>query len=323
VGAVNCPKCDFEQPAGANECARCGLVFAKWREPPVAGVYSGPPPESFASQPATSTRRGSGSSIVRIAGFLAVAAGWYWFIFWTPSGLPSTADAYQDTAHGFAVVPPDGWHVKKMGACDAAASALISGKPCVVAELLRDADRGAGGPNVQVAVAPVSSVFKTGWGGSVALTESDKEGIGEGFDEGIAKAIPGYTSEEHGIISVDNLGALHARGSATITGTPTMVGDSVIMIPDVLGSTPERHITAGGVLVPTGREVFLIIYGCDTADYGQVRDAIDSIVGSFRITANRPTPFQAAGGLMGSIKGDAILGLLVGLTMAMLKLVTA
>jgi hypothetical protein len=174
-----------------------------------------------------------------------------------------------------------------------------------------------------VAVAPVSSVFKTGWGGSVTLTGSDKESIARTFDEGIARTIPGYTSEEHGVISVDNLGALHARGSATITGTPTLVGNSVLVIPNILGTTPERHLTAGGVLVPTGHEVFLMVYGCDTAEYEQLREPIDSIIRSFRVTADRPTPFQANGGLMGSIKGDAILGLLVGLTTAMLRLVTA
>lgn len=31
---MTCPKCGFEQPAGAPDCARCGIVFAKWR--PVA-----------------------------------------------------------------------------------------------------------------------------------------------------------------------------------------------------------------------------------------------------------------------------------------------
>lgn len=46
--AVRCPKCSFEQPDGAAECARCGVVFAKlerrrWRET-TAPVPPDPPP---------------------------------------------------------------------------------------------------------------------------------------------------------------------------------------------------------------------------------------------------------------------------------------
>ena len=43
---------------------------------------------------------------------------------------------------------------------------------------------------------------------------------------------------------------------------------------------------------------------------------------SFRVTANRPSNFHFTGGLFGSLKGDLILGLLVGLTLAMLKFLT-
>jgi hypothetical protein len=29
---VRCPRCDFDQPDGATDCARCGIVFAKWKD---------------------------------------------------------------------------------------------------------------------------------------------------------------------------------------------------------------------------------------------------------------------------------------------------
>ena len=28
---MRCPNCDSQQPEGASECARCGLIFARWR----------------------------------------------------------------------------------------------------------------------------------------------------------------------------------------------------------------------------------------------------------------------------------------------------
>jgi len=39
---MRCPKCDFEQPDIAVECGRCGIVFAKYREPD--GYPYDPPP---------------------------------------------------------------------------------------------------------------------------------------------------------------------------------------------------------------------------------------------------------------------------------------
>jgi len=40
---MNCPKCGFEQPDGGVDCARCGVIFAKWESGP-----SAPPPERIA-----------------------------------------------------------------------------------------------------------------------------------------------------------------------------------------------------------------------------------------------------------------------------------
>ncbi len=43
-----CPKCDFEQPASAGECARCGVVFSKLESP--AAPYQHPSPIRRAPQ---------------------------------------------------------------------------------------------------------------------------------------------------------------------------------------------------------------------------------------------------------------------------------
>jgi hypothetical protein len=43
---MNCPKCGFERPDGSVECARCGVVFAKWEAGPAAAVPERVPPRA-------------------------------------------------------------------------------------------------------------------------------------------------------------------------------------------------------------------------------------------------------------------------------------
>lgn len=51
---MTCPKCGFEQPAGAVDCGRCGIVFSKWDVPAepaddlAPGVWVPPPPSTIA-----------------------------------------------------------------------------------------------------------------------------------------------------------------------------------------------------------------------------------------------------------------------------------
>ncbi len=38
VDSADCPRCGYIQPAGGNECARCGLVFAKFEREQIGGM---------------------------------------------------------------------------------------------------------------------------------------------------------------------------------------------------------------------------------------------------------------------------------------------
>jgi hypothetical protein len=41
LSSILCPKCQFEQPDGAVDCPKCGIIFAKHR-PMDASVHIGP-----------------------------------------------------------------------------------------------------------------------------------------------------------------------------------------------------------------------------------------------------------------------------------------
>ena len=40
VDSTDCPRCGYVQPAGADECDRCGLVFAKFEREQVSGMQT-------------------------------------------------------------------------------------------------------------------------------------------------------------------------------------------------------------------------------------------------------------------------------------------
>jgi hypothetical protein len=326
---VKCPKCQHEQPSGGTECGRCGLIFAKWRGdantadygPAASEPYYAPVPQRQVAAPAQGGARRP--VVTTVVGFLAVCAGWYWFVFWSPGGLPVPADAYRDAESGFALVQPLGWQAKKIKDCKNVGVPLSNASACAVLVMRRDTASGGSGPSIQVTTAPISALFKTGWGGSVRITEDQKADVAEAFEEGMAKSLPGYVGESREVVDVDRIPSIRVVGSASFKGSPIMVGDKVMTVPDFSGAATEHHLTMGGALVPGGTQAFLLVYGCDTAERADVGATFEAVVSSFRLTDNRPTPFQFYGGLLGSVKGDAILGALVSLSLIVLKAVSA
>jgi hypothetical protein len=119
---------------------------------------------------------------------------------------------------------------------------------------------------------------------------------------------------------VDNISAIRVVGSGSIKEKAMMIGNSVVTIPNLQGKGYERRVKLGAVLVPGGQNVYLVTYGCERDDYPGLKGSFEKIANSFRVTEGRPTPFQVTGGLLGSIKGDLILGLLFGLTLAVIKI---
>jgi hypothetical protein len=99
---------------------------------------------------------------VAIVGLLAVCVGWYWFLFWSPAGLPVPADAYRDAENGFALVQPEGWQAQKTRDCKSIGAFLSNASACAILVLRRETLSGESGPNIQVMTAL--------WQGGVGLT---------------------------------------------------------------------------------------------------------------------------------------------------------
>jgi len=87
---VNCPNCSKPRPENAEECASCGVVFAKWRERWVASAASGaaaapaPAPEPAAAP--------SSAAPILIVITLALAAG-AWHLMRPDESLPASPRA--------------------------------------------------------------------------------------------------------------------------------------------------------------------------------------------------------------------------------------
>lgn len=318
-----CPKCQQEQPDDAAECSRCGIIFAKWQK--VAERPSAKPatPRSAVGSAPVQSGRDWGRAMktaLKVLGLVGVGIGWYWFLFSTTGGLPVPENAYQDEEHSFAVVQPQGWKLQRVKECTASGASFGVVKDVCNVLGLED-DRGAGSthPNLQVIVAPISSLFRTGWGGGASITESDKDDIAQTIEKGIAGSLPGFKIETSEIVSIDNLNAVKVVGSARIEGYPMKIGSSVVTVP--FGrSDAAYNMTIGGLLVAGGTTAYFITFGSEQADYGVYGRIFGEVMQSFRITERHPTPFQAYGGLWGSVKGDLVLGALVGLMIALLKL---
>jgi len=323
---MNCPKCEQEQPDGAVECSKCGVIFAKWQkaqERPAAKPAS--PRPSSGPVPAPVQKSGRDTSRIlkiamKIVAAICIGGVWYWYLFTAPSGLPVPENAYEDANHSFALLQPQGWKLTALKDCTSSGAAFGTTKDvCNVLSLELDRGAGSSRPNLQVIVAPVSSVFRTGWGGSAHISERNMDEIAEVIGKGVAGRIPGFEVESSELIPVDNLNAVKVVGSARLEGAPMQIGDKVVMVP--FGSdTPAIEMTMGGAVFAGGSTAYIVTFGSEKADYGYVGKVFDEVMESFRVTERHPTPFQKNGGVWGNILGDAILGALVGLTIALFKL---
>ncbi|MFA6033211.1 MAG: hypothetical protein WC889_09965 [Myxococcota bacterium] len=100
---MNCPNCGFEaEQAGAAECPRCGVVYAKWR-PRAAGA----PKDESRMPPARKSRLAVALPVVAVMGALALLV--FFGLRHIPvPGRPETSDAQIQTSVSgpFTFVPP-------------------------------------------------------------------------------------------------------------------------------------------------------------------------------------------------------------------------
>jgi len=124
---VKCPKCEHVNADGVLECAQCGIVFSKWKDAWDRQAPAWPPPAPPPPAPAPT----SGRTILKVAGLLVLAVGWYWFMLWSPGGLAVPEQAYRDQERGFALVVPEGWQAARMNECRTIAAGLTPATACV------------------------------------------------------------------------------------------------------------------------------------------------------------------------------------------------
>jgi len=72
---TNCPKCGAAQPEGALECARCGIVFARWQR--LHDPDAPPPPQRPVPQEGAAPAAGEeeGTPAIEREGWIALATG--------------------------------------------------------------------------------------------------------------------------------------------------------------------------------------------------------------------------------------------------------
>jgi hypothetical protein len=324
-----CPKCQQQQPDGSTECSHCGIVFARWQKIQQRAAAAGASAAPFRSD--TIPRRvgeesGQDSSkgltlSLKILALLLIGAGWLWFFFWTPAGLPVPQNAYRDDKNGFALMQPQGWKLQPMRDCKSSGALLGLKKDiCNVLQLEEEHAASQSRPNIQVLVAPVSSMFRTGFGGSVSIGKDNMEEIAKALETGISGSLPGFTTDSTELVAVDNLVGVKLTGSAELKGRPMQIGDKTVIVPFSDKSQQSIKAFLGGMILVGGSTCYCIMFGSDSASFDRCASIFNQVINSFRITQRHATPFQKYGGFMGSIIGDAILGLLVGLTIGLFKI---
>jgi hypothetical protein len=93
---IACPKCGFEEPENATECARCGIIFGKWRE-------DAPPPQVPKLDETDDVANGRvGPQELRILGLgLGAAILAYWFPL-TRFVLSALVTLFHESGHAVA-----------------------------------------------------------------------------------------------------------------------------------------------------------------------------------------------------------------------------
>jgi hypothetical protein len=293
---VICPNCRKEQPDENSQCQRCGITFAKWEQTaqpqaviPRPSVEK--PPPSAVGKPASSTNLLSKMVfLLKLLFLVAVIYGWYWYMV-PVKGEPVLENAYRDETNNFALAVPEGWASQKINQCGGKYNS------CEVFAAYKDMGEHQIRPYVNVTILDLKNIGPMFTKRSVSFTERNKDEYVQEATKSISSAFEAYRLEESAILNIDGIPSLLINGSGTVAG---------------------NHVRVGFIMIPGGSNLFALSFaGPD--DYLPL---FGQIVKSFRLIANRPNLFQLDGGLFGSLKGDLIIGLLFGLTMAAIRFFT-
>jgi hypothetical protein len=288
-----CPRCSFDQPDGTEKCHRCGIIFAKWDSyvQKQGNVRQSIEPLRYEPEKAPSaSKKSSGLTllVLKILCFIGVIYGWYWFLVPT-KGLPVPENSYKDKTNAFALVVPPGWEGGKKKNCGGPHGA------CEVFQITKESVM-EGESVINVVVADLSNILTMFSKGTIHFTESNKDEYAKSIVKGIASNFKSFTIESSSIINVDKIPSLRIVGTGFIS-----------------------NYSLKGIffMTPGSSRVYALSSLSDASSGNQ---AFDSLVQSFRVTEGRPSIYHLYGGFWGSVKGDAILGLLIGLSIATIRL---
>jgi hypothetical protein len=287
-----CPKCYKEQSEGSTECDRCGIIFAKWDQPAQRPKSIKRPsvPEPTAPSAETVSATNIPDALVLILKLLFVAmviCGWYWFVF-PVAGNPVPENAYKDGTNNFAIVIPEDWKWETTNKCGGQYNS------CEVLLVYKDMGEQHVRPVVNIVVLDQKNIGSIFSNTTVSFTNKNKDEYAKDAVKGISTAFDSYQMEESAILDVDGIPSLAIDGYGTVAG---------------------YSLRGNFIMIPSSSHLFALSFAGPEFYQSVFRD----MATSFRVTANRPSNFHFTGGLFGSLKGDLILGLLVGLTLAMIK----
>jgi hypothetical protein len=288
-----CPNCQLDQPDGKEKCPRCGIIFAKWealKNPPFAtGFHPGyqPPPVKL-DLPPISKILGPALFGLKILCLLAVFGGWYWFLVPSPR-LPVPEKAYKDKVNAFALTVPPEWKGRRVKNCG------FPQKSCEVFVATQSESPQQVGPTINVVV----SEFKGGQPvlsrGSVHFTEDNKNEYAQEALKGIEGIFRSFQIEGTSVVKADGIPSLRVDGTGIYSGQLL------------------QHVF---VMIPGSSRLYVLSY------IGAAENSpdVNGLIQSFRVLETHPSLFKLYGGLWGSLKGDLILGFLIGLSVMIFRL---
>lgn len=327
---MQCPKCGFEQPDGAVECAKCGVIIAKAMRPasprPAAPARSAAPPAAPAAPPFPSSEppaapdpAATPAMVLLIGLTLAafIAAAW-WLNAPSPSPLPE--GAYINQKHRFAFAPPPEWlQLTKENAKQVFEQykdrfppelrSLVSNPSFEVSYLRLAGTAAEFSPSLNVVVMEMKQNLPP-------LTESEKEEAAQKIFSELAKANMNYRPESSAIVEVDGIRSLQLIGTASIEfvvepSQPILSGPGAFGMTRVTGHTQEVRKTfelrSVQLLVPGKKRAYIISYTGENAAFADVAATFDIVTGSFRVM-ERPPRFGSItmGALNGGLLGGGI-----------------
>jgi hypothetical protein len=276
-----------------KKCPRCGIIFSKWealpdREPgPRIRPVPKLPPKKALDRPSLKSS-GPALIILKTVCLLGVIAGWHWFLV-PAAGLPVPEKAYRDERNAFALVVPSGWQGGRVKNCGGPKNS------CEVFVANRQGGAGPVKPTVNVVVMEFHDILPLFSLGSVHFTESNKDQYAREALRGIEGVFKSFHLETASVVSVDALPSLR------VAGTGQYIGQSLQNV---------------FFMIPGTSKLFVLSY----AGTPENAPDVDGMAQSFRVLETHPSLFRLYGGFWGSLKGDLILGLLIGCSLATIRL---